>query len=87
MPYTEAFTLESQRYSSSVPVGLGREATQDVMFEGYHIQKGDYVSRKDSLDMIIALLRRRLRCGLNTGYKLVRQFTLPASSQEEVEKP
>lgn len=43
MPYTEAFTLESQRYSSPVPVGLGREATQHVMFQGYHIQKGDYL--------------------------------------------
>ena len=44
MPYTEAFTLESQRYTCPITTGLGREVTTDTMFEGYQILKGDYVS-------------------------------------------
>lgn len=43
MPYTEAFTLESQRFTCPITTGLGREVTTDTMFEGYQILKGDYL--------------------------------------------
>ena len=43
MPYTEAFTIESQRYTSPITTGLGRAVMEDTVFEGYQIKKGDYV--------------------------------------------
>ena len=43
MPYTEAFTLESQRYTCPITSGLGRAVMTDTLFEGYRFKKGDYV--------------------------------------------
>lgn len=43
MPYTEAFTLESQRYTCPITSGLGRAVMVDTMFESYQIRKGDYL--------------------------------------------
>ena len=43
MPYTEAFILEVQRYTSELPLGLPHMCQKDVVFEGYNIKKGSVV--------------------------------------------
>ncbi|XP_068136123.1 cytochrome P450 2K6-like [Hyperolius riggenbachi] len=44
MPYTNAVVHEVQRRANILPMNLPRETTKDVIFQGYHIPKGTYVT-------------------------------------------
>ena len=44
MPYSEAVVMETLRYSSQTALGIPHKANQDVMLEGYLIEKGSVVS-------------------------------------------
>lgn len=43
MPFTKAFILEVNRYTSEVPLALPHKVLHDVRFEGYHVQKNTLV--------------------------------------------
>ncbi|XP_063297711.1 uncharacterized protein LOC134586132 [Pelobates fuscus] len=43
MPYTSAVIHETQRRANIVPMNLPRETTKDIMFQGYHLQRGTYI--------------------------------------------
>ena len=81
MPYTEAFTLESQRFTCPITTGLGREVTTDTMFEGYQILKGDYVSSHViSSNYNISHITRKCDFGVCDQVRLKPAYAAPEAS-------